>query len=92
MIEQPAQRRRIPGQGFVGTKAAGFNRNEFNMTSDYHQSRRGLVDVTTQNGIGSTLLNAPKKQQGQEEKIAKLPLYVPTQRTTIKVKDEGLGF
>lgn len=49
------------GQGFVGgsNKAAGFNRNEFNMTGEYTRpNARGIMELTQGGGIGSSLLTA----------------------------------
>ena len=93
--QQP--RRRQVGQGFVAggsNKAAGFNRNEFNMTGDYSNARKGILGANNeimatiggQNGVGGNLLNAPKKAEKEDKTDA--PLYVPSQRTTM-IKKPG---
>lgn len=93
------QRKRQLGQGFVGgisNKAAGFNRNDFNMTGDYSHKTRAVLGndamlQTTalggQTGVGSNLLNAPKKQE-KEDKVEGASLYVPTKRAAL-VKKPG---
>jgi hypothetical protein len=76
-------------------KAAGFNRNEFNMTGDHSAARKGILNsnneiMTTiggQNGVGGALLNAPKKTEKQD-KTENTPLYVPSSRPAL-IKKPG---
>jgi hypothetical protein len=55
------------GQGYAGNsgKAAGFNRNELNLTGEYVNNARSN-DLTIGGGIGSSLLTAGKKPEGFE--------------------------
>lgn len=81
-------RRRQIGQGFVGasSKAAGFNRNDFNNTGEYtNNAKRGLSDFSAASGVGVIV---PKKPNEQVEDQSRPPMYVPTQRTAAK-KPEG---
>jgi hypothetical protein len=60
-------KRRQVGQGYAGNsgKAAGFNRNELNLTGEYVNNARHN-DLTVGGGIGSSLLTAGKKPDGLE--------------------------
>jgi hypothetical protein len=74
------------------SKAAGFNRNDFNNTGEYTNNRKVLGnDFGISNGIGTNILtsvankpdfdvNKPLKNQEIENEASRAPLYVPTQR------------
>ena len=74
-IETGTQRRRQIGQGFVGgsSKAAGFNRNDFNMTGEVTMKRKGVSEITANAGVGLSSAAAQKKEDDN-----KPPLYIPT--------------
>ena len=60
------------------------------MTGDHSNARKGILNsnneiMTTiggQNGVGGSLLNAPKKGQ-TEDRPENVPLYVPSSRPTM---------
>lgn len=88
-------RRRQVGQGFVGgsSKAAGFNRNDFNMTAEYtNNAKKGLNDFTAGSGMGVIVPKKPEHMKAtslaNNDDPSRPPLYVPTQRTAA-VKPEG---
>jgi len=71
-IDEPNARRRQLGQGFIGNlgsgKAAGFNRNDFNATGNYSNSKTGgimdndYVNIAANNGLGSGLIPINKSR------------------------------
>lgn len=82
-------RKRQVGQGFNGggAKAAGFNRNDFNMTNDFSNASKqaGGIDLTANAGVGSQNMMGPKKTIEKED-TSRPPLYVPSQRASLVKK------
>jgi hypothetical protein len=71
-IEEPNTRKRQLGQGFIGNlgsgKAAGFNRNDFNATGNYSNTKTGGIldydfnNIAANNGLGSGLIPINKNR------------------------------